>query len=64
MQVKKITIHPTKNAQIKALIFNKVFINVLAEYYNYSKDFLVKYITKLLEYISINNHIFKLNKSN
>ena len=61
MQVKKIAIYPTKNAQIKALIFNKVFINVLTEYYNYSKVFSVKYITKLLEYININIYIFKLN---
>ena len=34
-------------AQIRALIFNKVFTTVLAKYFNYNNIILVKHVIKL-----------------
>ena len=48
-------IYLKKKAQIRALLFNKVFIKILAEYSNYSNIFLAKNILKFLKYIKINN---------
>ena len=36
----------------------------MAKYFNYNKIFLIKYITKLLKDIYINNYIIKLKKDN
>ena len=45
-----------------ALLFDKAFIFVLAEYFDYSNIFLTKNIAKLPKYIGINNYITKLKK--
>ena len=59
--------HPSKKAQIKAqiraLIFDEVSTPIIAEYSNYSKDFLVKNTTKLAKNTGINKCIIKLEKS-
>ena len=49
-------------ARIKAIIFNKAFTIILAEYFNYNNIFLAEYIVELLEYIKINDHVTKLKK--
>ena len=45
-----------------ALLFNKAFIIILAEYSNYNDIFLTKNIIKLSDYTEINNHAIKLKK--
>ena len=47
---------------MRILLFNKVFIEILAEYFKYSNVFLVKNIAKLLENSGINEHIIKLEE--
>ena len=49
-------------AQIGALLFNKAFIVILAEYFNDNNILLAKYIEEFLEYIKMNNHAIKLKK--
>ena len=48
--------------QIRALLFNKVFIKILIKYFKYSNIFSAKNIAKLLEHIEINNYAIKLEK--
>ena len=52
--------HLEKKAQVGVLIFNKVFVVVLAEYFNYSKVFSVKNTAKLSKYFKMNNYPIKL----
>ena len=49
-------------AQIEALLLNKAFIKILAEYSNYSNIFLEKNIAKLLKNSRINEYPIKLEK--
>ena len=55
-------IYLKKHTQIKALLFNKTFIKILAEYFNYSNIFSIENITKLPKYIKINNYTIKLEE--
>ena len=48
---------------IGALLFDKAFIEVLAEYFDYNNIFLAKNAAKLLRYILINNYAIKLEKN-
>lgn len=49
-------------AKIRALLFDKALIKVLAKYLNYNNIFLAKNITKLSEHLKINNYIIELKK--
>ena len=49
-----------KKAQVRALIFDKIFIIISTEYSNYSNVFLAKYLAKIPEYTEINDHIIEL----
>ena len=44
------------------LLFNKAFIIILVEYFNYNNIFIVKNIVEFLKYIEINDYTIKLNK--
>ena len=55
--------HSKKQAQIGALLFNKAFTKVLAEYSNYNNVFLIENVTKLLKNIEINKYVIKLEES-
>ena len=55
--------HSKKQAQIKALLFDKAFTKVLAEYSDYNNVFSAKNITKIPENTGINEHIIKLEES-
>lgn len=48
---------------MKALLFNKTVMVVLAVYSNYNNVFLVENAIKLLKYTKINDYITKLKKS-
>ena len=58
----EIPMHFKRQAQIGALLFNKAFTEVLAEYSNYSNIFLVKNAAKFLENTKIKEHTIKLEK--
>ena len=54
--------HSKKQAQVGVLLFDKVFIEIPAEYFNYSNIFLVKNTAKFLKNIGINEYTIKLEK--
>ena len=56
--------HFKKQAQVGALLFDKAFIEVLAEYSNYSNVFSIENAVKLLENTKINKYAIKLEKDN
>ena len=63
MYFKKLTqIKTQSKAQVEALLFDKAFTEVLAEYFNYSNVFLVKNTAELSENTGINEHAIKLKK--
>ena len=49
-------------APIRALLFNKAFIEVSMEYFNYSNVFSIENIMELSEQTRINGNIIKLKK--
>ena len=49
-------------AQVRALLFNKAFTKVLAEYFNYNNIFSAENIVELSENSGINKHVIKLKK--
>ena len=49
-------------AQVKALLFNKALIEVLAEYSNYSNIFLTENIAELSENTGMNEHAIGLQE--
>ena len=51
-----------KQAQVGALLFDKAFTKVPAEYFDYSNIFLVKKAAELLKNTGINEHTMKLEK--
>ena len=59
---KKILVHSERQAQVRALLFNKAPTKVLAEYSDYSDVFLVKNAVKLSENSGINEHAIKLEE--
>ena len=67
---KKIVVDPGRKAQIEAqskaqvgaLLFNKTFIEVLAEYSNYNNVFLAENAAELLKNTEINEHAIKLKE--
>ena len=59
----KMSVHSKKQAQVGALLFDKAFTKVLAEYSNHSNIFSAENITKLLENTKINEQAIKLKKS-
>ena len=61
---KKMPIDSEKYAQIRALLFDKISIAILAEYFNYRNVFSAENIAKLPEHIQINEYIIKLKKKN
>ena len=62
----KMPVYSKKQAQskvqVKALLFNKASIEVVAKYSNYSNVFLAKYKVELPENIIINKHAIELKK--
>ena len=56
-------VHFKKQAQIRALLFNKALTEILAEYSDYSNVFLVENTTELLKNTGINKFAIKLEKS-
>ena len=54
--------HSKKQVQIRALLFDKAFTEVLAKYFDYSNVFSMEYATELLENTEINEHVIKLKK--
>ena len=55
-------IHSKKQAQVGALLFDKAFIKVLAEYSNYSNVFSAENVAELPENIRMNEHTIKLEE--
>ena len=51
-----------KKTLIKILNFNNISNIILIKYFDFNNIFLIKYIIKLLKYISINNFINKFKK--
>ena len=49
-------------AQVKALLFNKAFIEVPAEYFNYSNVFSMEYVAEFPENTEMNEHAIKLEE--
>ena len=49
-------------SQIEALIFIETLIAILAEYFNYSNIFSIKYIVEFPKYIEINDYAIELKK--
>ena len=64
---KKMPMYSEKQAQIKAqvraLLFNKVFTEILTEYSDYIDVFLAEYAVELLENTELNEHNIKQEKS-
>lgn len=58
----KIPVHLKKQAHIRALLFNKALIKILATYSNFNIIFLTENIVKLLKNFKINKYIIKLKK--
>ena len=56
-------IEAQSGAQVRALLFDKASIEVLAEYFDYSNIFLAENIVELLENTRINEYAIKLEKS-
>ena len=54
--------HSKKQAQVGVLLFNKVFIEILVEYSNYSNIFSIENAAKLPENTRINEHAIKLEE--
>ena len=55
-------VHSKKQAQVRALLFNKASIEVPAEYSDYSDVFSVENVAKLLENTRMNEHVIKLEE--
>ena len=55
-------VHSEKQAQIRALLFDKAFTEVLAEYFDYSNVFSAKNTVELPENAGINEHAIELKK--
>ena len=58
----KMLVHSKKQAQIGALLFDKVSTEVLAEYSDYSNVFLIENVAELLENTRMNKHAIKLEE--
>ena len=58
----KIPVHFKKQAQIRALPFNKAFTKILAKYSNYSNIFSAEYIMELPENTRINEYAIQLEE--
>ena len=56
-------IYSKKQAQVKAVLFNKALTKILIEYSNYNKVFLVKNVAKFPKNTRINEHTIKLKES-
>lgn len=56
----KMTIHPSRTAQIALLITDKASIIGFAEYSNFADVFLLKSTAELPEYSGINDHLIEL----
>ena len=54
--------HSKRQAQVKALLFNKAFTEVLTKYSNYNNVFLVENTAELSENTGINEYAIKLEK--
>ena len=63
MQFKKqVQIKSQSGVQIGTLLFNKIFTEVPAEYFNYNNIFLIENVAKFLENTKINKHAIKLKE--
>ena len=58
----KMLVYSKKQAYVGVLLFDNVFIEVWAEYFNYSNVFLVEHIVKLPENTEMNKHAIILEK--
>ena len=55
-------VHSKKQAQVKALLFDKALIEVPVEYFNYSNVFSAENAIELSENTRINEHAIKLER--
>ena len=55
-------VHSKKQAQVRALLFDKTLTEIPAEYFNYSNVFLVENTVELSENIGINKYAIKLEE--
>ena len=58
----KMPMYSKKQAQVRAVLFNKTFTEVPVEYSDYSNIFSVENAVKFLENTRINEHTIKLEK--
>ena len=56
-------VHFKKQAQVRALLFDKAFTEVSTKYFDYSNVFSVKYVAKLLENTKMNEYAIKLKEN-
>ena len=59
----RITIHPSQKSQILALIQNEAPTKVPPKYVDYADFFFFELMMELIENISINKHVIKLQKN-
>ena len=57
-----IPIHSKKQVQVGVLLFDKAFIEVLVEYFNYNNFFSVENAAELLENTGMNKHAIELKE--
>ena len=62
LEQKKMPVHSKTQAQVKALLFDEAFIEVLVEYSDYSNVFLAENVTELPENTGMNKHTIKLKE--
>ena len=60
---KKIPMHFKKQVQVKALLFDEAFTEILAEYSDYSNVFSVENAAELLKNTEMNKHAIKLENN-
>ena len=58
----KMPVHSGRQAQVGALLFDKAFTQLLAEYSNYSNIFSTENTAELLENTKMNEHVIKLEE--
>ena len=58
----KMPVHSEKQAQVRALLFDKAFIEVLVEYSDFNNVFLTENVAELPENTGINEHAIKLEE--
>ena len=58
----KMPMHSKKQAQVRALLFNKAPTKILVEYSDYSNIFSAEYVAELPENAGINKYVIELEE--